>query len=165
MVQTMARTLLPMDWARLRRDRVESGGLHFLPNNAGESRQGMTVPVRGPSNSMWALLIATSNESNFEWAARRYELTMDLVHVAQYVHKRACDSQGVGEAIDLNAITQREIEALTLVAHGAKPIEVAALMHISQETVKAHLDSARDKLHALNRVHAVAKALRAGLIS
>ncbi len=52
-----------------------------------------------------------------------------------------------------------------MVAHGAKPIEVAALMHISQETVKAHLDSARDKLHALNRVHAVAKALRAGLIS
>ena len=44
------------------------------------------------------------------------------------------------------------------------PLMVRA-MRISLETVKAHLDSARDKLQALNRIHAVAKALRAGLIS
>jgi DNA-binding CsgD family transcriptional regulator len=37
-------------------------------------------------------------------------------------------------------------------------------MRISAETVKAHLDSARYKLQALNRVHAVTKAIRAGLI-
>ena len=37
-------------------------------------------------------------------------------------------------------------------------------MKISSETVKAHLDSARYKLGALNRGHAVAKAIRHGLI-
>jgi DNA-binding CsgD family transcriptional regulator len=52
-------------------------------------------------------------------------------------------------------------EALEWAGEGKKPTEIASLMRISLETVKAHLDSARYKLRALNRPHAVAKALRA----
>jgi LuxR family transcriptional regulator, quorum-sensing system regulator SinR len=165
MVRATARAALPKDWAQLRRNSTDRTGVLFLRNYAGISRQGMTIPVRGPSNSTWALLIATSDESEFAWAARRHELMTDLVHVAHYVHQRACQIHGEGRPINLDAITRREIEALTSAAEGRKLNEIATLMRISQETVRAHLDSARDKLQALNRVHAVAKALRAGLIS
>ncbi|WP_245411942.1 helix-turn-helix transcriptional regulator [Methylocella silvestris] len=165
MVRAMSRTVLPMDWATLRRKSARQTGIHFLPGENGAPRQGLTIPVRGPSNSVWGLFIATSNESEICWAARRHELTIELAHVAHYVHKRACDIHGEGQTIDLSTITRREIEALSLVAEGKKPGEIAKLMRISNDTVKAHLDSARDKLHALNRVHAAAKALRAGLIS
>jgi LuxR family transcriptional regulator, quorum-sensing system regulator SinR len=68
------------------------------------------------------------------------------------------------EVIDLNTITRREIEALSWSAEGKTIEDIAVLMKIAQETVKAHLDSARHKLGALNRIHAVAKAIRAGLI-
>ncbi|ACK52254.1 transcriptional regulator, LuxR family [Methylocella silvestris BL2] len=165
MVRAMSRTVLPMDWAALRQKSAHETGIHFLPGEDGALRQGLTIPVRGPSNSVWGLFIATSNESEICWASRRHELMIDLAHIAHYVHKRACDIHGEGHTIDLSTITRREIEALALVAQGKKPGEIAMLMRISNDTVKAHLDSARDKLQALNRVHAAAKALRAGLIS
>ena len=108
--------------------------------------------------------MATATESNVVWEARRYELIKDHVHAAHYVHQRAGDMHAEGEPLDLNAITKREIEALEWAGEGKTPAEIASLMRISLETVKAHLDSARYKLQALNRPHAIAKALRAGLI-
>lgn len=62
----------------------------------------------------------------------------------------------------LGGLTRREIEALQWAAEGASVEEIGVAMGIASETVKAHLDSARYKLQALNRTHAIAKALRAG---
>ena len=152
------RSLLPVDWARLPPREGKSGRLPARP------RQGLTIPVRGPANSIWALFGATSDEGDGEWAERRHELMKDLVHVAHYVHQRAYDLHEKDAPIDLNAITKREIEALEWSAEGKNPAEIAIAMRISLETVKAHLDSARVKLQALNRVHTVTKAIRAGLI-
>jgi LuxR family transcriptional regulator, quorum-sensing system regulator SinR len=165
MLQLVARSVLPMDWGRIRRGRLAKKGQLVFADSAGRERQGVSIPVRGPSNSLWALFMAASTESEGAWSARRYELTKILVHVAHYVHQRAGKIHAEEEPFDLNAITKREIEALEWVAHGKKLAEIAPLMGISVETVKAHLDSARYKLQALNRLHAVAKALRAGLIS
>jgi DNA-binding CsgD family transcriptional regulator len=88
----------------------------------------------------------------------------DLVHVAHYVHQRAYELHAEDAPIDLNTITKRELETLEWSAEGKSIADIAILMRISSETVKAHLDSARFKLQALNRVHAVSKAIRAGLI-
>jgi LuxR family transcriptional regulator, quorum-sensing system regulator SinR len=165
MLQLAARALLPMDWGRIRRGRMAKEGHLVFVDSAGRDRQGVSIPVRGPSNSLWALFMAASTESEKAWSARRYELTKILVHIAHYVHQRAGKIHAEEEPFDLNAITKREIEALNWVAHGKKLAEIGPLMGISVETVKAHLDSARYKLQALNRLHAVAKALRAGLIS
>jgi DNA-binding CsgD family transcriptional regulator len=107
----------------------------------------------------------TSDETNTEWLQRRHFLVRDLVHVAHYIHQRAYDLHATPEVADLNAITQREIEALKWAADGKTIEDIAIIMGISSETVKAHLDSARRKLSALNRTHAAVKALRTGLIS
>ena len=95
---------------------------------------------------------------------RRFELLKDLVHVAHYVHQRAYQLHVEDAPVDLNAVTKREIEALEWSAEGKTLGDIAILMRISAETVKSHLDSARFKLQAINRVHAVSKALRSGLI-
>ncbi len=159
-----ARSLLPVDWARLPQGDKKVRRLFGEAREAGVSRQGLTIPVRGPVNGLWALFIATSNESDQAWAGRRYELMRDLVHIANYVHQRAYELHAEEAPVDLNAITKREIEALEWSAEGKAVEDIAVLMRISHETVKAHLDSARYKLHSLNRAHAVAKAIRAGLI-
>ena len=153
-----ARALLPTDWTKLPTRTGKNGGSVQRP------RQGLTIPVRGPTNSIWALFGATSDESDAEWAERRHALMKDLVHVAHYAHQRAYDLHAKDAPIDLNAITRREIEALEWSAEGKDIAEIAVAMRISIDTVKAHLDSARYKLQALNRVHAVTKAIRAGLI-
>jgi LuxR family quorum-sensing system transcriptional regulator SinR len=163
-IQMGARSMLPMDWARIPR-RSKDGGIQFgdsMP--AWGDRQGLTVPVRGPTNGVWALFLVTSNETDVEWAARWRERITDLVHVAFFVHQRAFEFHSGEMPVDLNAITKREIEALEWAAEGKTVEDTATLMRISTETVKAHLDSARYKLQALNRVHAVTKAIRAGLI-
>ena len=159
-----ARSLLPVDWARLPRADKKVQRLFSEAQDAGIGRQGLTIPVRGPTNSHWALFFATSNESDRDWSSRRFELVRDLVHVAHYVHQRAFQLNVGDVAVDLNAVTRREIEALEWSAEGKTLDDIAVLMRISAETVKSHLDSARFKLQAVNRVHAVSKAIRAGLI-
>lgn len=159
-----ARSVLPVDWARLPREGKKVQRLFGEAKDAGVGHQGLTIPVRGPTNSHWALFVATSSESDPEWSGRRYELMRDLVHVAHYVHQRAFQLHAKELPVDLNVVTKREIEALEWSAEGKTLEDIAILMRISAETVKSHLDSARFKLQAINRVHAVTKAIRAGLI-
>ena len=63
------------------------------------------------------------------------------------------------------ALSARELTVLTLVAEGMTNHEVGADLGISADTVKTHIARTLDKLNARDRTHAVARALRLGLIS
>ena len=63
------------------------------------------------------------------------------------------------------ALTPREAQVLRLAADGATSEEIAAALHLTEHTVKSHLKRIQGKLGARNRTHAVAVALRSGLIS
>jgi DNA-binding CsgD family transcriptional regulator len=163
-VNTGARSLLPVDWAKLDRSNRKVVKMFNEAREAGVGAQGLTIPIRGGENGAWGLFSVTSNESDAEWASRRREIVSDLVLVGYFMHQKAYELHTSGEFIDLNAITRRETEALAWTGEGKSVADIATLMSISTETVKAHLDSARFKLGALNRVHAVAKAIRHGII-
>lgn len=62
------------------------------------------------------------------------------------------------------AVSPREREVLDLLTRGAVNKEIAATLRISENTVKNHLKSIMEKLHAENRVQVVAHALRRGLV-
>lgn len=64
-----------------------------------------------------------------------------------------------------SALTQREAQVLLLVADGLSHGEIAERLKIGAETVRTHVQKARARLGAENRTHAVAKALRLGLIA
>jgi DNA-binding CsgD family transcriptional regulator len=51
-----------------------------------------------------------------------------------------------------------------LIAQGLPNGEIAERLFISTETVKSHVKTLLEKLHARTRAHAVALALRRGLI-
>ncbi|WP_337187604.1 helix-turn-helix transcriptional regulator [Phenylobacterium sp.] len=59
-------------------------------------------------------------------------------------------------------LTSRERDALTWVAEGKSDWEIGVILGLSETTVRFHVDNARRKLGAVNRVHAVAKLLAAG---
>ena len=163
-VNTGARSLLPVDWSTLDRSNPKVVKLFNESREAGVGAQGLTIPIRGPENGTWALFSITCNEADVEWRKHRREIVADLVMTAHFLHQKAFELHNTGESIDLNSITRRETEALSWTAEGKSVVDIAALMRISAETVKAHLDSARFKLGALNRVHAVTKAIRNGII-
>jgi DNA-binding NarL/FixJ family response regulator len=60
--------------------------------------------------------------------------------------------------------SERELEVLRLLASGFTNREIAEQLFVSAETVKSHLSSAYRKLGVSDRAHAVAVALRRGLL-
>jgi LuxR family quorum sensing-dependent transcriptional regulator len=62
-------------------------------------------------------------------------------------------------------LTPRERECLKWAARGKSEWEISQILGISEHTSEKHLLNAKTKLGASNRVHAVAEALRRGLIS
>lgn len=56
-------------------------------------------------------------------------------------------------------LSPREIEVLTWLASGLRPSQIAGRLKIGSHSVDKYINSARAKLHAKTRDHAVAKAL------
>ena len=62
-----------------------------------------------------------------------------------------------------DALTEREIEVLRAVAAGNANKMAAQLLHVSEETIKAHMKNILSKLGANDRTHAVTIALKRGI--
>jgi DNA-binding NarL/FixJ family response regulator len=62
------------------------------------------------------------------------------------------------------SLSAREIEVLTLVAHGLTYKEVGAKLCLSERTVKYHMGEIIARLHLENRAQVIEYAKRAGLI-
>jgi NarL family two-component system response regulator LiaR len=71
------------------------------------------------------------------------------------------DKQSTGA----DALTQREIEVLKLVAQGQSNREIAELLTISEATVRTHVSNILAKLDLCSRTQAALYALREGLAS
>jgi DNA-binding NarL/FixJ family response regulator len=65
---------------------------------------------------------------------------------------------------DRTLLTPREVEILRLVACGHSNKEIGRLLFVSVGTVKDHLEAVYRKLEVSDRTHAVAVALRKGLL-
>jgi DNA-binding NarL/FixJ family response regulator len=62
-------------------------------------------------------------------------------------------------------ITPREKEILTLVTRGNANKEIAAMLGISEDTVKQHVSRILVKLKVNDRAQATAEAIRRGLVN
>jgi len=62
------------------------------------------------------------------------------------------------------SLSEREIEIIRLVAKGFSNDELAERLHLSPDTIKAHLRHVYEKLGVESRVEAVTEAMRTGLV-
>jgi DNA-binding CsgD family transcriptional regulator len=65
---------------------------------------------------------------------------------------------------DFVALSERELEVLRCIASGLSSKQCAQQLGIAPRTVERHVENLRNKLHAKNKPHLVAKALAAGHI-
>ncbi|GAB1511369.1 response regulator [Actinophytocola sp. KF-1] len=72
---------------------------------------------------------------------------------------------GTGTGAGLDELTNREREAVALVAHGLSNDEIADRMVISPLTAKTHVNRAMTKLHARDRAQLVVLAYESGLVT
>lgn len=73
--------------------------------------------------------------------------------------------QAAHPVTDGDALTEREIDVLRLVARGMSNPQIAEHLNITVNTVKVHLRNILDKLQVENRTQAAAFAVRSGLVS
>ena len=68
------------------------------------------------------------------------------------------------EHLGAETLSKREVEVLQKVAAGNRNSDIAALLFISEETVKGHVKHIMEKLGASDRTEAVAIGIRRGII-
>ncbi len=68
------------------------------------------------------------------------------------------------EHLGAETLSKREVEVLQKVAAGNRNSDIAALLFISEETVKGHIKHIMEKLGASDRTEAVAIGIRRGFI-
>src|SRR6266702_2860051 len=91
-----------------------------------------------------------------------------LRHVGQQhggVIHRATTAGSLQNMPPYEALTERELEVLNLLAQGMPNKEIAAQLIISERTAKFHVSSIMGKLGATNRTEAVSLAAQKGLIT
>jgi DNA-binding NarL/FixJ family response regulator len=66
---------------------------------------------------------------------------------------------------ELNKLTERELEVLTLIAKGLSNAEIAERLHVSHGTVKTHVSHMLAKFEARDRAQLIIVAYETGLVS
>jgi DNA-binding NarL/FixJ family response regulator len=89
--------------------------------------------------------------------------TIRLVHAGQKRVLPEVAAELAEHATD-GSLSSREIEVLRLIAGGNANKEIAALLSITEETVKGHVKNILAKLGANDRTHAVTIGLKRGII-
>lgn len=157
----MERSLLPVTW------KSESGtGFAEIPDvpalmvrvaNEDLSYSGLALPVRlGMIGNGYVVFcggnLLLDNEMVLEQHIKCTEIMVDLL---------ALDERRVTPA---ESLSEREVACLQLAGDGRISEEIAVKLGLSVHTVNAYLGSATIKLDSVNRIQAIAKAIRMGYI-
>jgi DNA-binding NarL/FixJ family response regulator len=87
--------------------------------------------------------------------------------IARHVLRQFEDFASMGKALETVAapLTTRETQILNYIANGNTNKQIAAVLQISEQTIKNHVSAILRKLNANDRAHAVVLAIRHGWIS
>ncbi len=140
--------------------RANAGWIKAIAHGMRNNYVGLVVPIHDPAGEPIAAAIFTGKESDTS-AIARAELYV-VAHAAfnRYLVSVAEATQALGRTL-----SNREIDCLRLTSIGKSDEEIGETLKISARTVRFHIDAAKAKLGANNRVTAVAMALREKLIA
>jgi NarL family two-component system response regulator LiaR len=112
---------------------------------------GYTLKDFGPAELVRAIHRVYRGESSLHPAIAR-KVLQELVHPSE-------------QPLTADPLTEREVEVLRLIAHGASNQEIAVELRIGAATVSKHVSHILSKLHLASRTQAALYALREGLAS
>lgn len=124
---------------------------------AGEAREfgmvdGLGFPLYDPNN--WQAVVSLAADHEVTLTPRE----VALLHTAAAVCQGQAAHLGT-EAMIVPALTAREKDILTWLAHGKTAWEVSTILQLSESTIRTHLRHITAKLDVANTTHAVAKAM------
>lgn len=123
---------------------------------------GYTIPIIDRSGRRAAFTV-TGQDDPQAWAERIRWLEFTLQELGQLFHRRALVELYKGENIP--SLSPRELECLSWTTQGKDANTIAAILEISEYTVRDYLKSARQKLGCATIAQAVYQATRLRLIN
>ena len=152
-----------LELGRRLRDRWPDLGIVVVTGAVDDDRVGEAVEmgVRGwvaKQGAIEALLIAVRGAARGETRLPAALLTRVLISLS----KRGRSS--TPEAEDIARLTARELDVLRCLIEGLSRNEIGAMLHISPNTVRTHIQSILPKLNVHSALTAVAFARRAGVV-
>jgi DNA-binding CsgD family transcriptional regulator len=154
-------SILPLIWNGWENASFADGG-EFMPlmrrlNEKMVAFSGVAFPVRlGALGNGYVAFLATSIELGSDLVIDQHvkccQVMMDLL---------ALDER---RSVPAETLSEREIACLQLAGDGRISEEIAENLGLSVHTVNAYLGSATVKLDSVNRIQAIAKAIRLGYI-
>jgi DNA-binding CsgD family transcriptional regulator len=153
----------PMDWKSLDWSSPAARRMMREAMDFGLGNQGWSVPIWGPQGE-FALFCLNHTTDDQTWEAFTRGNAKDILVVSHLMHEQAMRIINKETAAPTTELSPRERETLARLSLGQSRAVVADALQISENTLRAYIDSARHKLGALNVTHAVALALAKGII-
>ncbi len=122
-----------------------------------DMRYRLLIPFAGPAGRIW--LVEFFGAEKLDPQERDSLVNQTLFYLMGKLH-----TAGRGAAEQLASLNAKELECLRWAADGKTSSEIAIITGLSEHTVNHYLIFVCNKLNAVNRAHAVAKAIRAGII-
>jgi LuxR family transcriptional activator of bioluminescence operon len=123
---------------------------------------GLSIPLKAPSGEVAIFSLSSRREEKIDDRVRQalpYAQSFSASLFEHYIRIIPPKSEESS-----SSLTAREKENLFWACEGKTAWEISKIIGVSERTVIFHLTSATKKLGAVNRQHAVAKAIHQGLI-
>ena len=165
-VQASLRSIIPVDWRLLRWDGPRTRSFLDEARDFDISEKGMTFPIHGLHGERALLSINTRKSEDYwdlfiEERARQFSLIANQIHLKV----KSIETSSLDFPEETASLSPRELAVFHWIARGKSFQDVADILKITERTVRAHVASVRTKMNASNVTHAVALAVRYGLVS
>lgn len=153
---------LPVDWSEL--PKVDRTTRNFFGEamEFGVRQNGVSIPIRDHLHGK-AVLTLNSDLRIHEWRRYKRGILADAIYLGCLIQSDIVAE--ISSAAPGPRLSNREKEVLKWAAVGKTAWETAQIMTVSNSTVNHHLYNACAKLQVTNKTHAVAKAIRAQIIT
>lgn len=153
--------ILPIDWRDLAKPTAEAERLCKEAREFGIGRNGLSYPIHGARGET-AVFSLNSTRPDDEWNSLKQNVFDHFQRFSIQFHVDFLkNSSIIPPPVEL---TPRETECLKWAAAGKTTWETGVILGVADKTVEFHMDRARVKLGAVNKVQAVARAVRQKLI-
>ena len=148
-----------LSWSGQKLQRFRSDAIE-----GGVGNQGLSLPIRGPGGE-FALVTMSNQASDATWTRQVSEFSDFMVMTGHYLHEATRALAASPNSHVAEELSPRERDALSYLSKGMNRGTIADHLNISEHTLRVYVDSARRKLGAHNTLHAVACALKLGVIA
>ena len=122
---------------------------------------GLTIPIRSDRHFTFVSVLGTPRHCDWQEAVDENEALLSLiVNYFDNVVVRRFN----GPPREPHPLSEREVQCLTWSARGKTIEDIATILDLSPETVRVYLKRVYVKLDAVNKPHAIAKAVVFGMI-